>query len=219
LFPQSLLNMNKITVHRFTLIILYILLGKSFAFGVNELNIINKNVSFGNYCPKTRTINAIIVHSTFNASGGDFYDINLILAQFKRYRVSSHYIIERDGKIFRLVKENNTAYHAGKSQLPNRKGSVNACSIGIELVNSAIDTPTEFQLKSLILLVKDIKKRYKIGYVLRHSDIAPGRKTDPWNLNWEDFLHNLSAQKPVFFKIKASEPLEFPRPSPFEIRF
>jgi len=211
--------MNRITIRRFTLLILLIFLCKPFIWSINELNITNKNIGFGNYCPKTRSITAIIIHSTFNASGGDFYDINLILDQFKRYRVSPHYIILRDGEIIRLVKERNTAYHAGRSQLPDRKGSVNACSIGIELVNSVIDTPTELQIQSLTLLVKDIKKRYSIRYVLRHSDIAPGRKTDPWNLNWESFLQGLSNEKPVFFTTKARESLEFPRPSPFKILF
>jgi len=40
-------------------------------------------------------------------------------------------------------------------------------------------------------LVKDIKSRYNIKYVLRHSDIAPDRKTDPWNMNWADFLKRI----------------------------
>jgi len=213
--------MNRITVRRFTLFIILILLCKPVTWSANELNITEKNVNFGNYCPKkTRNISAIIIHSTFNASGGDFYDINLILEQFKRYRVSPHYIILRDGKILRLVKERNTAYHAGKSQLPNGHGrSVNSCSIGIELVSSSIDTPTDLQISSLTLLVRDIKKRYRINYVLRHSDVAPGRKTDPWNLNWELFLQGLSNKKPVFFQKETSELLEFPRPSPFKILF
>ena len=211
--------MNRISIHRLTSLTLFFIFCIPFAESVNELRITDKTVNFGMYSPKKRTIKAIIIHSTFNASGGDFYDINLILDQFKHYRVSAHYIIERSGKIDRLVKESNTAYHAGRSQIPNWHGSVNACSIGIEIINSVMDTPTNEQMQALRLLVKNIKKRYKISYILRHSDIAPGRKTDPWNLNWGMFIKSLSSERPIFFNQKASEPLKFPRLTPFEIRF
>jgi len=76
--------------------------------------------------------------------------------------------------------------------LPDGTTAVNTCSIGIELMCSTEDSPTGEQLKSLLNLVKDIQSRYQIQYVLRHSDIAPGRKTDPWNMNWDDFLHDLA---------------------------
>jgi N-acetyl-anhydromuramyl-L-alanine amidase AmpD len=92
-----------------------------------------------------------------------------------------------------LVNEKNIAYQAGHSQLPDGRTGVNSCSIGIELITTkdSLDSPTQMQIKSLATLVKDIKSRYKIKYVLRHSDIAPERKTDPWNMNWEDFLKRI----------------------------
>ena len=155
--------------------------------------IIEKPVSFGMLSPHNRSIDAIIVHSVYNKSGGDKYNVDLIINQFSHYHVSSHYIIGREGDIYQLVKEKNISFQAGKSQLPDGRTSVNSCSIGIELIttNDSLDTPTEKQIKSLTLLVKDIKSRYKIKYLLRHSDIAPGRKTDPWNMNWEDFLKRI----------------------------
>lgn len=141
-----------------------------------------------------RTIEAIIIHSVYNKSGGDKYSVKHILKQFRHYRVSSHYIIARNGKIFRLVDEKDVSFQAGRSCLPDGQTSVNQCSIGIELISSddPQDKPTERQLKSLTALVQDIKKRYAIKYILRHSDIAPERKTDPWNLNWEEFLKRIS---------------------------
>ncbi|HEY6914035.1 MAG TPA: N-acetylmuramoyl-L-alanine amidase [Paludibacter sp.] len=142
---------------------------------------------------KNRNIDAVIVHSVFNAAEGDKYDVDLVIKQFSRYRVSSHYIIGRDGTIYQLVNEKNISYQAGHSQLPDGRTGVNSCSIGIELITTkdSLDSPTQMQIKSLTILVKDIKKRYKIKYVLRHSDIAPGRKTDPWNMNWEDFVKRI----------------------------
>ncbi len=158
----------------------------------NKQSIIDKTLDFGFRSAENRTIDAVIVHSTFNNSGGEKYDINLVIKQFSRYGVSSHYVIGRDGEIYKLVDEKNVSYHAGKSQLPDGRTSVNTCSVGIELMTSFDESPTEEQINALTSLVKDIKNRYKIKYVLRHSDIAPGRKTDPWNMNWEAFLEKLN---------------------------
>ena len=131
----------------------------------------------------------------FNNSGGDFYDVDLILKQFKRYDVAAHYLIGRKGEIYRLVEEKNIVYHAGKSKLPDGRTNVNTCSIGIELMTSYTEGPTDAQVDALLALVKDIQSKYYIKYVLRHSDIAPVRKTDPWNMNWEAFLKRLAETK------------------------
>jgi len=157
----------------------------------DSLKIINKKVSFGFAANPGRTINTVIVHSTFNNSGGDKYDIDLVTKQFSTYGVSAHYVIGRDGKIYQLVDEKDNSYHAGKSSLPDGTTNVNSCSIGIELMTSYTESPTEEQNKALLHLINDIKKRYSIKYVLRHSDIAPVRKTDPWNFDWDAFKKRL----------------------------
>jgi len=164
-----------------------------------------------------RSINTIIVHSVFNASGGDMYNIDLIIKQFSRYHVSAHYVIGREGTIYQLVKEKNVSFHAGQSSLPDGHQGVNACSIGIELMDSVGESPTELQIQSLTRLVKDIQHRYAIKYILRHSDIAPGRKTDPWNMDWEDFLNRLSDKgtfihfkKDSMFNLKMDTLFKFP---------
>ncbi len=149
--------------------------------------IIEKKVDFGWRKSSTRAVNSIIIHSAFNNSGGDQYDIDLVIKQFRIYKVSSHYIIGRDGNIYLLVNEENTAFHAGKSRLPDGTGDVNDRSIGIEIITSFTESPTEIQMHSLKELVNDIRRRYDIKYILRHSDIAPERKTDPWNFDWEAF--------------------------------
>ena len=161
------------------------------AFSKDSLNIINKKVTFGFATNANRIVNAVIVHSTFNNSGGDKYDIDLVLKQFSTYGVSAHYVIGRDGKIYQLVDEKDNSYHAGKSSLPDGTINVNSCSIGIELMTSYTESPTEQQLAALLILINQIKKRHPIKYVLRHSDIAPVRKTDPWNMNWDEFKNRL----------------------------
>ncbi|MFZ4581447.1 MAG: N-acetylmuramoyl-L-alanine amidase [Paludibacter sp.] len=152
-----------------------------------QSQIVDKKMSVGFRTAQNRSIDVLIIHSVFNNSGGDFYDIDLIIKQFSKYGVSSHYLIGCDGVIYRLVDENNVAYHAGKSSLPDGRTAVNSCSLGIELVCSFTESVTEMQLESLVKLTKDLQARYKLKYILRHSDIAPDRKTDPWNFDWEHF--------------------------------
>lgn len=169
-----------------TLLILFMVCSSTFGKPI-DLKITEKRVTKGMRSVKSRTVSAVIVHSTFNNSGGDKYDIDLIIKQFSRYGVSAHYIIGREGTIYRLVAENNISFHAGKSILPNGHRNLNAISIGIELMSSYDEAPTDPQIKALVNLTTDISKRHKIEYILRHSDIAPGRKTDPWNMDWEAF--------------------------------
>jgi len=187
--------MYKLNLNRIKFIVLFFILNITLVSGENEFLLIDKTVKFGMKTAENRKVTAIIIHSTFNNSGGKKYDIDLIIKQFSRYGVSAHYIVGRDGEIYSLVNEKNVAFHAGKSQLPNGQTNLNSCTIGIELMTSFDEAPTEVQIKVLTLLVNDIKKRYKIEYILRHSDIAPNRKTDPWNMNWEVFLEGLSNKK------------------------
>ena len=185
------------THNKLLFVSLLFVINSSFTWSQSELKIIDKRVNFGFRPTQNRNIDVVIVHSVYNASGGDKYNVDLVINQFSHYGVSSHYIIGRDGAIYRLVKEKDVSFQAGKSSLPDGRTNVNSCSIGIELITTkdSLDAPTELQIKSLTALVKDIQSRYKIKYVLRHSDIAPGRKTDPWNMNWEDFLKTIEDKK------------------------
>lgn len=183
--------------NKYFLVLLVVVLNFCFANLLQAISVVEKKVNFGFSTAENRKIDAVIIHSTFNNSGGDFYDIDLVVKQFSRYGVSAHYVVGRDGTIFNLVDEQCIAYHAGKSSLPDGRTAVNSCSIGIELMTSFNEAPTEKQIETLILLVNDIKTRHAIKYILRHSDIAPDRKTDPWNMNWDDFLikYNSNAVK------------------------
>mgnify|MGYP001239706355 CR=1 FL=1 len=99
-------------------------------------------------------------------------------------KVSCHYLINRGGKITQIAKDNRVAWHAGKSKWKNFK-NLNKNSIGIELENKGHDFGyqnfTKPQIRKLIGLCKNLKKKYKIkkDNFLGHSDIAPLRKKDP----------------------------------------
>lgn len=147
--------------------------------------IVSRLVSWGFEKSSGRKIDTIIIHSSYDALGGDPYDIDGIIAEYKQYGVSAHYLIARSGKIYQLVENKNIAYHAGESKVPDGRTGVNAFSIGIEMVNTTSGKFTSDQYEALNSLIKTLKKQYSIKYILGHDDIAPGRKTDPWNINWD----------------------------------
>ena len=136
-----------------------------------------------NYSNKARTkknIKFIIIHYTGMQSE------RACIKRFisKKSQVSTHYLINRTGKITRMVDEKNTAWHAGKSKWKNFI-NINDQSIGIELVNKGHQFGYEYfskkQIFKLILLCKALIKKYKIkkSNILGHSDVAPLRKKDP----------------------------------------
>ena len=101
-----------------------------------------------------------------------------------KHKVSCHYLISREGKIFQMVNDNKVAWHAGKSKWGSLE-NLNYNSIGIELVNKGHKFGYQkFSVKQINVLVKlciRLKKKYKIKnrFILGHSDIAPLRKSDP----------------------------------------
>jgi len=158
----------------------------------NSLNIVDKLVSWGYEIPSSnRSIDTIIVHSSYDALGNNPYSVNGVIYEYKIYGVSSHYLIDRNGTIFRLVEEDNIAYHAGGGKMPDGRTNINSFSIGIELINTKTVGPNEAQYLSLVRLVKSLKSRYEIKNILGHSQIAPDRKTDPWNFDWQKFNEQL----------------------------
>jgi N-acetylmuramoyl-L-alanine amidase len=102
-------------------------------------------------------------------------------------KVSAHYTIDRDGRIYRHVPEELRAWHAGVSYWAGEI-NVNARSIGIEMVNPGHEfgyVPfAEAQIAALIDLAEGIFARHKIppARVVGHSDVAPARKDDPGEL-------------------------------------
>ena len=100
------------------------------------------------------------------------------VAQIAALRVSSHFLIRRDGELVQYVPCELRAWHAGPSQWKGRE-RCNDFSIGVEL-EGADDVPfAEPQYDVLVRLASALFDRYGPLDVAGHSDIAPGRKTDP----------------------------------------
>lgn len=96
------------------------------------------------------------------------------------YEVSAHYLIHRDGRLFQLVAEDMRAWHAGAGSWGGLD-DINSRSIGIEMDNDGASPFSEPQIATLESLLPSIMTRWNIAPegVIGHSDMAPGRKTDP----------------------------------------
>ena len=93
-------------------------------------------------------------------------------------KVSSHFFIRRDGELLQFVSCLQRTWHAGASNWQGRE-RCNDFSVGIELEGSDFEAFEEVQYQTLNALLKSLKATYPIQHVVGHSDIAPGRKTDP----------------------------------------
>ena len=96
-------------------------------------------------------------------------------------KVSAHACIFRDGRVTQYVPTTQRAWHAGESLFDGRK-RCNDFSIGIELEGTDHEPFTDAQYETLTAMTRAILKVYlKITpkRIVGHSNIAPGRKTDP----------------------------------------
>ena len=161
--------------------------------------------------PKKR-IKFIIIHYTGMKKESD----SIKRLQNPRSKVSSHYLIKKNGEILTLVPDLYEAWHAGLSSWKNYK-YLNKNSIGIEITNpghqhgyKSFSRKQIFSLKKLLIsLIKKFKIKKK--YILGHSDISPDRKKDPGEkFPWQKlannglvWFHNLNSNKiKKFRKVK-----------------
>ena len=110
-------------------------------------------------------------------------------------KVSAHLLISRDGDVTQYVPLNKKAWHAGDSAFKGRK-NCNEFSIGIELEGTDYEAFTDIQYKTLIRITERLLKCYpkiNLDRIQGHSDIAPGRKTDPGPyFEWDRYLDKLN---------------------------
>ena len=92
--------------------------------------------------------------------------------------VSAHFLIRRDGELLQFVPCGSRAWHAGDSSWKGR-ARCNDFSIGVELEGSDDAPFTSAQYRRLAGLTRALTARYPIRDIVGHSDIAPGRKSDP----------------------------------------
>lgn len=136
-----------------------------------------------NFDSRTSPPDMIVLHYTGMPTG----EGALARLRDPQAKVSAHYLVEEDGRVYSLVAEERRAWHAGVSFWKGRT-DINAASIGIEIVNPGHEFGyrafPEVQVESLIALMDDIRGRWEIAedHIVGHSDVAPSRKEDPGEL-------------------------------------
>ena len=159
--------------------------------------------------PDESDISLIVIHGISlppGKFGDDYIDqlftnkLNLnahpYFKEISALKVSSHLLIRRDGELVQYVPLQKRAWHAGLSSYKNRE-NCNDFSIGIEL-EGADETPyTDIQYQVLAETIKSLIQSYPAlseDTIAGHSDIAPGRKTDPGiAFDWQQLHHLLSS--------------------------
>jgi N-acetylmuramoyl-L-alanine amidase len=145
-----------------------------------------------NHDARDATVDLLILHYTGMKTAGD------AIARLRdpAAAVSSHYVVDEDGTVFRLVPEDRRAWHAGVSYWRGHS-DLNARSIGVEIVNPGHewgyrDFPV-LQLAAVCDLCLTILVRHAIPArnVVGHSDVAPDRKDDPGErFDWRALAEN-----------------------------
>lgn len=112
-------------------------------------------------------------------------DAHPYYAALRGLRVSAHFLIRRDGELLQFVACERRAWHAGVSEFRGRT-RCNDFSIGVELEGADACPYEPAQYRRLAGLVRGLRQRYRLEHLAGHSDIAPGRKTDPGPLfDWD----------------------------------
>ncbi|NLD94282.1 MAG: N-acetylmuramoyl-L-alanine amidase [Fibrobacter sp.] len=155
------------------------------------------------------TIDVIVVHyiSAVDVTPADPYNVKTIMKIFCDFSVSSHFLIDRGGVIYRLVPENMKAWHCGGSRMPHpdNRTAVNNFSIGIELMATAISGFTSIQYDSLAKLALLIENKYQRKFKLVGHDMVANEavvneglrkdiKVDPGQyFSWSSLLKRISS--------------------------
>ena len=121
---------------------------------------------------------AIVIHATEQHSAEE--SLRTLRTANRGGPVSAHYLIGDDGRLYQLVADGARAWHAGAGRW-GALVDLNSTSIGIELDNARGEPYSEAQIATLLRLLEDLTRRFKIpaANVIAHADMAPTRKVDP----------------------------------------
>ena len=184
----------------------------------SPLNIIDgwiKNVKqikspYYNDRPARQPISLLVIHNISlppNQYGGPYVEQlftgkldpngHSYFADIHQLQVSSHLFIRRDGEIIQFVPFDKRAWHAGKSVFEGKE-NCNDFSIGIEMEGCDTDNFTDAQYQQLTNVTIVLQQTYPIKNITGHSDIAPGRKTDPGPyFNWHYYQTLVNQQTQI----------------------
>ncbi len=159
--------------------------------------------------PDGMRIDTIVIHAISlppDQFGGDFVEqlftnqldgsAHPYFCEICHLEVSAHFYIKRGGSLIQFVSPDKRAWHAGQSEFLGKQ-QVNDFSVGIELEGCDAKPFTEAQYRSLTNLTKQLLQSYphtSVDRIVGHSDISPGRKTDPGPcFDWKRYRRGLPA--------------------------
>ncbi len=146
-------------------------------------------------------IRYIIMHSTGGKDSRNWLSKwNKGQPKSAQNQVSIHYLVQRNGIVYRIIDDAQRAWHAGIGKMLGGETDCNSCSIGIELEHLNEPNYTEPQLNNAAELVAQLIQQYDISpaEVVSHASIAlpKGRKIDPVNFDWGDFWTRILSYMP-----------------------
>lgn len=135
-----------------------------------------------------REINTLVIHASAQHTS------DALMAKLVERELSSHYLVDENGEVTRMVPEACRAWHAGVGEWNGEK-DLNSTSIGIEMCNGLFgEEPfNDKQIGALMELCVHLIDKYDIAptQVIGHSDLAPGRKIDPGSMfPWKKLAEN-----------------------------
>jgi AmpD protein len=114
-------------------------------------------------------------------------------AELADLRVSSHFLLRRDGELVQFVPLQLRAWHAGASRWRGRE-RCNDFSIGIELEGTDAGPYEPAQYAGLAALLRALRRRLPLRSIAAHSEVAPGRKSDPGAaFDWQRLFADLGS--------------------------
>jgi len=157
--------------------------------------------------PEASVVNLLVIHN-ISLPPGQFgtpyierlfqnnlsWDEHSYFKTIEGLEVSAHFLIKQDGELVQFVSCDDRAWHAGASSFCGKK-NCNDYSIGIELEGTDTAPYTDAQYLGLLTLTKQLQTAFPeitTSRIKGHSDIAPGRKTDPGeSFDWTRYLNAL----------------------------
>lgn len=151
--------------------------------------------------PSGATIDLLVIHN-ISLPPGEFSGDGIVrlftnsldikahpyYGQLDGLKVSAHFLIRRDGSITQFVSCRQRAWHAGASSWAGRE-RCNDFSVGVELEGTDAEPFAAVQYQVLARLARRLRRVYPLRDIVGHSDIAPGRKTDPGpHFDWQRFF-------------------------------
>lgn len=149
---------------------------------------------------KARVVDTILIMSTQASIDNNPYSKDQILKDLQKKKSSTHFLIDREGNIYKLAQETKTAFFSTKERMPDGRNGIENFAIGITLVQKDTDTLTEEQYTSLNSLSIYLASRWQIKNIVSFRGLVADWSVGPYNFDWNKFKASYDANCGSTFK-------------------